>query len=86
MAAHPADPAVPRTALVLTGGGARAAYQVGVLLAIAKLSPKRKQNPFPILCGTSAGAINATGLACLADDFGKATMVHAGSHHSPSAG
>ncbi len=75
MAAHPADPAVPRTALVLTGGGARAAYQVGVLLAIAKLSPKRKQNPFPILCGTSAGAINATGLACLADDFGKATMV-----------
>lgn len=75
MAAHPAAPAVPRTALVLTGGGARAAYQVGVLLAIAKLSPKRKQNPFPILCGTSAGAINATGLACLADDFGKATMV-----------
>ena len=74
MAAHPADPAVPRTALVLTGGGARAAYQVGVLLAIAKLSPKRKQNPFPILCGTSAGAINATGLACLADDFGKVVL------------
>ena len=64
-----------RTALVLTGGGARAAYQVGVLMAIAHLSPQRQQNPFPILCGTSAGAINAAGLACLADDFGKATAV-----------
>lgn len=64
-----------RTALVLTGGGARAAYQVGVLMAIAHLSPQRQKNPFPILCGTSAGAINAAGLACLADDFGKATAV-----------
>ncbi|AXS80602.1 patatin-like phospholipase family protein [Dechloromonas sp. HYN0024] len=65
----------PKTALVLTGGGARAAYQVGVLLAVAKLAPKRRQNPFPILCGTSAGAINATSLACLADNFGKAVGV-----------
>lgn len=64
-----------RTALILTGGGARAAYQVGVLLAIAKLSSNRKRNPFPILCGTSAGAINATGIACLGDHFGKATNV-----------
>lgn len=64
-----------RTALILTGGGARAAYQVGVLLAIAKLSGNRKRNPFPILCGTSAGAINAAGIACLADHFGKATNV-----------
>lgn len=63
------------TALVLTGGGARAAYQVGVLLAIAKLSSHRRHNPFPILCGTSAGAINATSLACLADNFGKAVAV-----------
>lgn len=63
------------TALVLSGGGARAAYQVGVLLAVAKLSRQRRRNPFPILCGTSAGAINATGLACLADNFGKATSV-----------
>ena len=48
-----------RTALILTGGGARAAYQVGVLLAVAKLSSNKRRNPFPILCGTSAGAINA---------------------------
>lgn len=64
-----------KTALVLTGGGARAAYQVGVLLAIAKLSSNRRHNPFPILCGTSAGAINATSIACLADNFGKAVSV-----------
>ncbi len=60
------------TALVLTGGGARAAYQVGVLLAIAKLQGRRRDNPFPIICGTSAGAINAVGLACQAENFRKA--------------
>ncbi len=65
----------PKTGLILTGGGARAAYQAGVLLAIAKLSKNRKHNPFPIICGTSAGAINATGLACMADDFGRAVSV-----------
>jgi NTE family protein len=65
----------PKTALVLTGGGARAAYQVGVLLAVAKLSQHRRQNPFPILCGTSAGAINAASIACLADNFSKAVAV-----------
>lgn len=64
-----------KTALVLTGGGARAAYQVGVLLAVAKLSTNRRRNPFPILCGTSAGAINATSIACLADNFGKSVSV-----------
>jgi len=68
-------PKTPKTALVLTGGGARAAYQVGVLLAIAKLSNNRRHNPFPILCGTSAGAINAASIACLADNFGKAVTV-----------
>lgn len=68
----------PRTALILTGGGARAAYQVGVLLAVAKLSNNRRHNPFPILCGTSAGAINAAGIACLADNFGKAVSILAG--------
>lgn len=62
----------PGTALILTGGGARAAYQVGVLLAVAKLSSNPRHNPFPILCGTSAGAINAASIACLADNFGKA--------------
>ncbi|MFN0161263.1 MAG: patatin-like phospholipase family protein [Burkholderiales bacterium] len=58
-------------ALILTGGGARAAYQVGVLKRIAELMPDRHRNPFPILCGTSAGAINAASLACFAADFGK---------------
>ena len=58
-----------RTALILTGGGARAAYQAGVLLAIRELMPEKCENPFSILCGTSAGAINAATLACNADDF-----------------
>jgi NTE family protein len=56
--------------LVLTGGGARAAYQVGVLSAIRELLPDPQQNPFPILSGASAGAINAAVLACTANDFG----------------
>jgi len=61
------------TGLILTGGGARAAYQVGVLNEIAKILvetgwPSTK-NPFDIICGTSAGAINATALACRADNF-----------------
>jgi NTE family protein len=58
--------------LVLAGGGARAAYQVGVLQAIREMLPEPKVNPFPIICGTSAGAVNAGSLACHADDFGKA--------------
>ena len=44
-----------RTALILTGGGARAGYQVGVLKAIRELLHEPQRNPFPILCGTSAG-------------------------------
>ncbi|ART79787.1 patatin-like phospholipase family protein [Oceanisphaera avium] len=56
-------------ALVLTGGGARAAYQVGVLKAIAERLPRGQAIPFPILVGTSAGAINATALACYASCF-----------------
>ncbi|CAB5516065.1 hypothetical protein LMG26857_05135 [Achromobacter anxifer] len=69
----PPGPACPRTptGLVLTGGGARAAYQVGVLSAIMELLDpdwhSRFQNPFHIICGTSAGAINAAALACRAD-------------------
>ncbi|MDQ7051044.1 MAG: patatin-like phospholipase family protein [Enterobacterales bacterium] len=56
-----------KTGLVLTGGGARAAYQVGVLKAVSHLVFKKTcGNPFPIICGTSAGAINATLLACYA--------------------
>ncbi len=59
-----------RTALILTGGGARAGYQVGVLKAIRELLPEPRRNPFPILCGTSAGAINAASMAASAEDFG----------------
>ena len=58
-----------RTALVLPGGGARAAYQAGVLAAICEMLPDATENPFPILCGTSAGAINAATLACNAENF-----------------
>ncbi len=58
-----------RTALVLSGGGARAAYQVGVLKAVCELLPDHKTIPFPIICGTSAGAINAAVLACYASRF-----------------
>jgi len=58
-----------KNALVLTGGGARAAYQVGVLSAITKFVPRNHGIPFPILCGTSAGAINSTALACYASCF-----------------
>ncbi len=56
-------------ALVLTGGGARAAYQVGVLSAIAQFVPRNHGVPFPIISGTSAGAINSTALACYASCF-----------------
>ena len=61
-----------RAGLVLTGGGARAAYQVGVVKAVRDILGNPKANPFPILCGTSAGAINATTLAVFADDFTRA--------------
>lgn len=59
----------PRVGLVLTGGGARAAYQVGVLRAIAELLPDKSRNPFPVICGTSAGAINAASIAVSANNF-----------------
>ncbi len=65
----------PLTGLILGGGGARAAYQVGVLRAIAELRREhasdtaRRRNPFGVICGTSAGAINAAALACAADSF-----------------
>jgi NTE family protein len=58
-----------KTGLILTGGGARAAYQVGVVKAVAQLLDQPRESPFAILCGTSAGAINAAALAIHADDF-----------------
>jgi NTE family protein len=59
----------PKVGLVLPGGGARAAYQVGVLRALADLLPARATNPFPVVTGTSAGAVNATAIAVHADRF-----------------
>lgn len=56
------------TALILPGGGARGAYQVGVLKAISELL-NDDTNPFPVICGTSAGAINAAVLASHAHEF-----------------
>jgi NTE family protein len=58
-----------KRALVLSGGGARGAYQVGVLKAIADLHPKHAHNPFSIISGTSSGAINAVALATSANNF-----------------
>ncbi|MBL8326584.1 MAG: patatin-like phospholipase family protein [Rubrivivax sp.] len=72
---------LPLTGLVLSGGGARAAYQVGVLRALAKLrrevlGPRaRMANPFGVITGTSAGAINAAALAAHADRFEAAVEV-----------
>lgn len=63
------EPKKAKAGLILTGGGARAAYQIGVLKAVRELLPFPEQNPFPILCGTSAGAINAATLAVWADNF-----------------
>jgi NTE family protein len=75
----------PTTGLILTGGGARAAYQVGVLDAVAHIrraSDAPPGNPFPVIAGTSAGAINSTALACRADDFDAAVqgLVHVWRH------
>lgn len=58
-----------RTALVVTGGGARAAYEVGVLKALRELMPRYGHSPFSIYCGISGGSINAATLAC--NDFGE---------------
>ena len=67
----------PLTGMVLTGGGARAAYQVGVLKAVARIRRQSglfTDNPFPVITGTSAGAINAAALACRADNFDTAVQ------------
>src|SRR4051812_38883688 len=56
----------PTTALLLAGGGARGAYQVGVLRSIARAYPELR---FPILNGISAGAINAALLANCPEEF-----------------
>ena len=52
-----------RIGLILSGGGARAAYQIGVLRAVANILPKHAPNPFHVISGTSAGALNAVSIA-----------------------
>jgi len=59
----------PKIGLVLPGGGARAAYQVGVMQAITRLLPKDAPLPFDIITGTSAGSINAAALAIHSKNF-----------------
>jgi len=65
---QPADP-VRVPALMLPGGGARGAYQVGVVKALAEYLPG-PESPFKLIAGTSAGGINAAVLASHADNFG----------------
>jgi NTE family protein len=57
------------TGLVLPGGGARSAYQAGVLKAIADLLPADAGNPFQVISGASSGALNAVLLASNAMRF-----------------
>lgn len=58
-----------KTGVILSGGGARAAYQVGVLKAIYHILPRSQTNPFDIISGTSAGAINGIALASYAENY-----------------
>ena len=78
MSGQAADGHRPRIALVLPGGGARSAYQVGVLQAIAGWCPPGSPLPFDVLCGTSAGAINAAVIAARAGDVQQAAADLAG--------
>lgn len=76
-----------RIGLVLPGGGARGAYQVGVLKAVAEILPRRTPNPFSVISGTSAGAISSAVLASQARVFRHAVAdlervwAHFRSHH-----
>jgi NTE family protein len=89
----------PSVGLVLTGGGARSAYQVGVLLALAEFLP-RARNPFQVIVGTSAGAVAASVLAAEAHQWRRAVaglekvwanfrssqVFHVDAHHMLRAG
>ncbi|MBD3609587.1 MAG: patatin-like phospholipase family protein, partial [Gammaproteobacteria bacterium] len=61
-----------KIAIVLGGGGSRAAYQVGVIKAIAEMLPHHTPTPFQIVCGTSAGAFNAAAIAGFANNYHRA--------------
>lgn len=59
----------PVNGLILPGGGARNAYQAGVLKALGEMLPGNSENPFPVISGTSSGALNAAILASNATQF-----------------
>ncbi len=64
------------TGLVLTAGGARGAYQAGVLKRIGELPALRdRPSPFPIVAGASAGAINGTAVAGYSANFRDGTQL-----------
>jgi NTE family protein len=63
-----------RDALVLSGGGARGAYQVGVLKAISEWLPEDAPCPFEVLVGTSAGALNAAAIGARAHSLREAVQ------------
>jgi len=64
----------PKLGLVMMGGGARAAYQVGVLKGVSELVKKGEPSPFNIISGISAGAINAAALASASHNYKKAVF------------
>lgn len=74
--------AAPGLGLVLTGGGARTAYQVGALLAISDWLGRPRRSPFTVITGTSAGAINASVLATRAGNFARGLEGLAGVWHT----
>ena len=78
--------AAPGLGLVLTGGGARTAYQVGALLAISEWLGRPRRSPFSIITGTSAGAINASVLAARARSFARGLEGLAGVWHNLRVG
>lgn len=61
-----------KVGLILSGGGARGAYQAGVLKGLAEILPDKKNSPFKIISGVSAGAINSAKLACDIESFSNA--------------
>lgn len=61
-----------KTALILSGGGARGAYQAGVLKGLSEILPEKKKSPFQIISGVSAGAINSVKLASELESFSNA--------------
>jgi NTE family protein len=63
-----------RLGLVLTGGGARSAYQAGVLKGLADLLRRGSACPFQVITGTSAGAVSAIALASDAAHFRRSVL------------